>query len=192
MLKLEDLRTIFLLVSFVGALAISSPALAFVLPSRAGERFSELYILGPARIADDYPSSVEANETYRVFLGIGNHMGSSAYYVLRVKLRDRGEEIPIPLAPLYEYYVVLAESESWESPLDFSFNSISFSENRCALESLTIDGVAFSIDKSVLWDSESGGFFSELLFELWIYDAESRGFSYHDRFVGIWLNVTAY
>jgi hypothetical protein len=31
----------------------------------------------------------------------------------------------------------------------------------------------------------------ELLFELWIYNPESAVFSFHNRFVGLWLNMTA-
>jgi len=48
MLSLEDFETIFLAVSLIGVLAITSPALVLVFPSRAGDRFSELYIFGPS------------------------------------------------------------------------------------------------------------------------------------------------
>jgi uncharacterized membrane protein len=63
-------------------------------PSRATERFSELYILGPGKMAEGYASNVRAGETYKIFLRVGNYMGSSAYYALPVKLRSRVEPLP--------------------------------------------------------------------------------------------------
>jgi hypothetical protein len=41
-----------------------------------------------------------------------------------------------------------------------------------------------------MWDSESHGFLFQLFFELWLYDLASQGFQYHNRFVGVWLNMT--
>jgi uncharacterized membrane protein len=63
-LSLEDWGTIFLLTSIAGALIIGSPALALVLPSQAGEKFSELYILCPNRMAEDLPFNVKVGENY--------------------------------------------------------------------------------------------------------------------------------
>lgn len=40
------------------------------------------------------------------------------------------------------------------------------------------------------WDEERKGFYHELFFELWLFDEASGVFQYHNRFVGIWLNVT--
>lgn len=198
MLKLEDCGTIFLFVSFAGALLISWPALAFVFPARAGERFSALYVLGPNRMAEDYPFNVQADEFYRVFLGVENHMGSSAYYVVYVKLRGSDEPLPnstagtpSPLPALYEYRVVLADERAWETTVDFSLRGMSFYGNSCTVETLTIDGSDADVGKVVSWDSENEGFYLELFFELWVYEYESDRFSFHDRFVGIWLNMTA-
>ena len=197
MLKLEDYGTIFLLLSLAGALAISTPALAVVVPTVASEKFSELYILGPNRMAEDYPFNVKANESYNVFLGIGNHIGSSSYYALYVKLRSRDEplpnstvETPSPLPALYEYKVILSEGEVWEKPLSFSFNGLSFNENSCLVETLTINGLKQQVNKLVLWDPENKGYYLELFFELWIYNSETNAFTFHNRFVGIWLNMT--
>lgn len=197
MLNLEDYGTIFILVSLVGVLVFASPALVFVFPSRAGERFSELYVLGPNRMAEGYPSNVVDNETYKVFLGIGNHMGSSAYYILYVKLRNQTEPLPnstagtpSSLPALYEYHVFLGDGRVWETPLSFSLRGFSFYGNSCNVETLNIDGLDLHIDKLVSWDSENVGYYLELFFELWVYDSGSEGVSFHNRFVGIWLNMT--
>jgi hypothetical protein len=197
MLKLEDCETIFILLSLAGALAFSLPALAFVFPTGASERFSELYVLGPNRMAEDYPFNVKADETYEVYLGIANHMGSSTYYALYVKLRNQSQllpnstaEMPSPLPVLYEFRTVLSDGEVWEALLNFSFGSFSISGNSCFLKSLMMNGVTLYLDRTASWDSENKGYYLELFFELWIYDSTAKGFSFHNRFVGIWLNMT--
>jgi len=197
MLTLEDFGTIFLLASFIGGLAVTYPALAFVLPPRTGERFSELYVLGPSRMAEGYPFNVRAGEAYSVYLGVGNHMGSSAYYALYVKLRDQTEPLPnstsglpSPLPPVYEYRFLVRDGGVWERLLEFSFGEITFAADSCFLSGITLNGVEFAVSKEAHWDLENKGFFFELFFELWIYDLEAQSFSFHDRFVGIWLNMT--
>jgi len=197
MLKLEDYQTLFLIASLAGSLVISWPAVGFVLPVRGGERFSELYVLGPGRMAEDYPFNVLEDEEYRVYLGVGNHMGGSAYYLLYVKLRGQTEPLPnstdgtaSPLPALFEYRAVLGEGEVWEEPLDFSFKGLLFSGDGCSVETLSLNGLDVDVGKMVSWDEENRGFYLELFVELWIYDAEVEGFSFHDRFVGIWLNMT--
>ena len=198
MLSLEDWGTIFLLTSIAGALVIGSPALALVLPSQAGEKFSELYILGPNRLAEDLPFNVKAGENYKVYLGIGNHMGSSAYYALYVKLRSQTEPLPnstdgtpSPLSALYEYRILLRDGEVWEAPFNFSLSNFFFSGNSCSIYYFSINGETLNISKTALWDSGNKGYFFELFFELWIYDPQSEVFSFHNRFTGIWLNMTA-
>jgi len=197
MLTLEDFGTVFLLTSFVGALGFASPALAFVLPPRPSERFSELYVLGPNRMAEDYPFNVKGGEAYKVYLGIGNHMGSSAYYVLYVKLRNQTEPLPnsttgnpSPLPALYEFRVLLGDGDVWEAPVSFSFRGLSSYGNGCRVETLGLNGLNLHVGKSASWDSENSGHYLQLFWELWICDPESGGFTFHNRFVGIWLNMT--
>jgi len=196
MLKLEDFKTIFLIVSLVGSLIIASPALAFVLPPRVGEKFSELYILGPNHMAEDYPFNIKTGETYKIYLGVTNHMASSTYYALYVKFRNQNEplpnstnDVPSPLPALYEYRLLLSDSGVWEAPLTLSLDSFDISGNRCFLDSLTINGLTLYVDKTASWDSENNGFFFQIFFELWIYD--TGAFRFHDRFVALWLNMTA-
>jgi len=197
MLRVEDFGTIFMLTSLLGALAISSPALAFVLPSQTRERFSELYVLGPNHMAEDYPFNVKTNKTYKIYIGINNHIGSSAYYELDIKLRNQTEQlpnstisIPSPLPTIYKFQVLLIDNGNWETPLEFSLSGLSFSRNKCRVDWLTVNGVAFHVEKNSSWNSENKGFYLQLFFELWIYDLESSSFTFNNRFVGIWLNMT--
>jgi len=50
--------------------------------------------------------------------------------------------------------------------------------------------VVISMDSSSGWDLENSGFYYQVFFELWLYDTSLQGFQYHNRFVGIWLNMT--
>jgi hypothetical protein len=197
MLSLEDWGTIFLLASIAGALVIGSPALALVLPSQAGEKFSPLYILGPNRMAKDYPFNVKAGENYNVYLGIGNHMGSSAYYALYVKIRSQTEPLPnstdgtpSPLSALYEYRILLRDGEVWEAPFNFSLSNFFFSGNSCSIYYFSINGETLNVSKIALWDSGNKGFFFEVFFELWVYNKTVNDFRYHERFVSLRLNAT--
>jgi len=197
MLKLEDCKVVFAAVGLIGVLLFASPTLGLVLRLPGGEKFSELWVLGPGRMAEDYPFNVGAGVSYLVYVGVGNHMGSSAYYVVYVKFRNQSEplpnataETPSPLPPLYEYRVFLEEGESWEAPLMFSFSGVSFFENRSFIESFRMNDVAFSVNKLALWNGEYYGYYYQVFIELWIYVAEFDGFQFHNRFVGLWLNMT--
>jgi uncharacterized membrane protein len=197
MLKLEDYKVIFASAGLIGILLFASPTLSLVLHLPGGERFSELWILGPGRMAEDYPFNVKADENYMIYVGVGNHMGSSAYYVVHVKFRNQSEPLPnatagtpSPLQTLYEYRVIVQDGGTWEAPLTFSFSNVSFFEDKSLVKYLTINGISYSIDKSALWDSENKGYFYQLFIELWIYNAEFRDFEFHNRFVGLWLNMT--
>jgi hypothetical protein len=197
MLKIEDYNVVFASVGLIGVLLFASPTLGLVLRLPSGEKFSELWVLGPGHMAEDYPFNVKANDSYTVYVGVGNHMGSSAYYVVYVKFRNQSEPLPnatagtpSPLPPLYEYRVFLQDGKTWEAPLTFSFPYVSRFENQCVIEALIINNVTFSIDKSTAWDVNNTGYYYQLFMELWIYDVESEDFVFHNRFVGIWLNMT--
>jgi hypothetical protein len=192
MLKLDDYRLVFASVGLIGILLFASPTLGLVLHLPGSERFSELWILGPGHMAEDYPFNVGADVDYLVYVGVGNHMGCSAYYVVYVKFRNQSEPLPnatsgmpSPLAPLYEYRVFIKDGMAWEAPLTFSLMG-----NRSAVDRLIVNNVAFDVDKTSMWNGENSGYYYQLFLELWIYDAESDEFQYHNRFVGIWLNMT--
>ena len=55
---------------------------------------------------------------------------------------------------------------------------------------LAINDVVFVVNSSAKWDSEYKGFYYQLFFELWIYNVEFQAFEFHNRFVGLWLNMT--
>lgn len=198
LMSLDDVKSLYVLSCFVLCLIILSPTFAVFLFFPSGERFSELWVLGSGHMAEDYPFDVEAGGVYRIYLGIGNRMGDLRYYRVYVKFRNQTEALPdvsngMPsvLDPVFEYRLFLRDSETWEREVLFSFEGVSFEGNVCRVSGLVVGGCALSVDKYVLWDEVNRGFYFQLFFELWLYDASVSDFRYHDRFVGIWLNMTA-
>jgi hypothetical protein len=197
MLKLEECKVIFVCVGLVGILLFALPTLTLVWHLPSGERFSELWILGPNHMVEDYPFDVEAGEVYKVYLGVANHMYGSEYYRVYVKFRNQHEPLPDSingtpsvLEEIFEYRLFLRDGEVWEKEFSFSFDSVSFEGNLCRISNLVVDGCVLNVDKSVVWDGENNGFYCQLFFELWIYNTTLLDFHYHNRFVGFWLNMT--
>lgn len=197
-MNLEEYRVVFMVASLALVLIVTAPTLSIVVPFLRGmERFSELWVLGPNHLAEDYPFNVWVGEQYRVFVGVRNHMGYSAYYTVYVKLRNQTQpflypqnSLPSPLPPLFEFRFLIRDGEKWEAALTVEFLEVSCLENTCLVRRMGINDMVFSVDSPSIWDSENNGFYYELFFELWLYNATSHGFQYHNRFVGIWLNVT--
>ncbi len=192
-----NMKLVYLVICVGLGLIILLPTLVSVVALPSGEKFSELWMLGQNGMAGDYPSNVKENAVYLVYLGVGNHIGSSAYYVLDVKMRSQNEPLPnfttglaSPLPTLYEYRLFVAENASAEVPLTFQVSRVTFFGDRAFVGDLVVNGVSFAVDKTISWDSEKSGYYFQLFMELWIYDFGSDGFSYTNRFVNRWLNVT--
>jgi len=94
------------------------------------------------------------------------------------------------LPPLYEFDMFVRDDEVWEKPLNFTVLEALTANDTMLLKSLRINGFVFQVDGFSLWDDERLGFYYQLFFELWLYNITSSSFQYHNRFVGIWLNMT--
>lgn len=196
-MRLNDYKLIFFAVGLISILLIATPTLGAILRLPNGEKFSELYILGPGHMAEDYPFNVAVGQNYSVYVGVGNYMASSTYYVLYVKFGNQTDLLPnattgtpSPLPHLYEYRFIVRESKSWESPLDFSISGVSFSENMSFVNSLTIDGITFDVNKPAVWDVKGNVFYYQLVFELWIYNPQTDSVEFNNRFVDLRFNLT--
>ena len=196
-MSFDDFKLIYVFTCFGLGLIILSPTLAMVVRFPSGERFSEVWVLGSGRMAEDYPFNVKAHEVYKVYLGVANHIGGLEYYRVYVKFRNQTEPLPDAvngtpsvLDPIFEYRMFLRDSEVWEKEILFSFESVSFEGNSCRVSSLAVDGYVLNVDKSAVWDEENSGFYCQLFFELWIYNAAVSDFQYQNRFVGLRLNMT--
>jgi hypothetical protein len=193
----ENVKLVYVFSCVALCLVILSPTLASVVTFPEGEKFSELWVLGPNRMAEGYPFNVSAGEVYKVYLGVGNHMGDLGYYRVYVKFRNQSEPLPnstagVPssLEPVFEYNVFLRNNETWERDLSFSFEGLSFEGNVNRVSKVLVDGYAVDVDKIAVWDETNNVFYYQLFFELWIYNATVSGFQFHDRWVGFWLNMS--
>ena len=196
--KIEEYRSFFMTGSLILILIAAVPALGlFIRIPDGSEEFSEFWLLGPTREAEGYPFNVTVNELYFVYVGVANRLGRSAYYRVYVKLRNQTQPLPSAsnsspsmLPPLYEFDMFVRDDGVWEKPLNFTALEASAANDTMLLKSLKINGFVFQVDGFSLWDEESSGFYYQLFFELWLYNMTSSSFQYHNRFVGIWLNMT--
>jgi len=202
-LDVRDYQVLFLVVVAVSALLVASPALSRLLVWPRTEFFTELWILGPNHMAEDYPYNVSRDQNYSVFLGIGNRLGHLAYYDIAVKFRNQTqpaptsfgpieERVPSSLPSLFNVSAFVADEQVLELPLTFSLN-YSYSDvlSRIEFYSLTLNNVLLGLtDCTATWDSGRNEFVGNLFFEAWIYNATVGDFQYHERFVSLRLNMT--
>jgi len=196
-MKLEGYKLVFVAVGLIGVLLIATPALAGAIHLPSGEQFSELYLLGPDHMAENYPYNIAVGQNYSVYVDVGNQLGSSAYYVLYVKLGNETDPrpnnnagTPSSLPPLYEYRFSIQDNQTWDSLLTFAVSNALISGNNSQINTLQINGAAFNVDKPSMWDSNNTAFRYQLLFELWIYNDKSNSIEYNDRFVDMILNLS--
>lgn len=197
MWSLDDCRLGFVAAGLVGVLVCSVPAASVFVRLPGGERFSELYVLGPGRMAEDYPFNVSAGVDYLVYLGVVDHLGGAEYYEVYVKFRNASEPLPnatsvepSPLPVLYTYRVLLEDGQAWEGALNFGFDDVVFGENVSLVGKVLVNDAVVGVDKVAAWDSVNNGYYYQFVIELWLYNATERSFGYHNRFVSRWLNMT--
>jgi hypothetical protein len=195
--NLESYRRLFFVIILGVASVVASPVIGEVIPEEGSERFSEFWILGPNHVAEDYPFNVSIGDVYRVFIGVGNHMSNSEYYMVYVKLFNGTDSLSAindfqssSSDPLYEFKFFLDDEKVWEKPLIFGFEDVDFESNVLSVGNIIINDVVFPVHASVLWDSERMGYFFEMFFELWRYDVEHNNFRFDDRLVSLTLNMT--
>jgi len=189
----EQHRGWFIVGSLALMLMVAAPTLAlFVRLPSSSERFSELWLLAPHHKAEDYPFNVKNGAAFTVYVGVGNRLGYSAYYRIDVKFRNQTQLLPnsssstpSPLNSTYEFHLFLEDDKTWETPFVFSFQG-----EPMFISNITINDALFHVNRSSIWNQERKGFYYQLFFELWLYNMTSQGFQYHNRFVGLWLNVT--
>lgn len=125
-----------LVVATVGLL-MASGGLAYHIATtpRTGEHFTELYVLGPDGMADDYPTNLTVNETGEVIMGAINREHEEVNYTLGVGLGYNHEnmtligDIPSDYNITYDrnntYYstsFTLNNDEKWNHTLNFSIS----------------------------------------------------------------------
>jgi hypothetical protein len=202
--NLREYKGLLLVVTAILALLVASPALERLLVYPQTESFTELWLLGPGHMAENFPSNVTSNSNYNIYLGIANHLGSCAYYTVEVKFRNQTQSAPDPvtrtpssLQSLYNVVAFVADEESWELPVTFSVdyayspNAANVLLSKVNVHSISFNGARLNLDGfSATWDPVNHGFFGYLFFELWIYNDATGGVQYHQRSTWLKLNMT--
>ncbi len=106
---LEKTLSVILALSVIGTVA----TLGYVIANpKAGERFSEFYILGPGGKATDYPKELRTNETAEVIVGIINHEQIPVTYRVEVRIDGVKNSETAP--------VMLENEGKWEGRVGFT------------------------------------------------------------------------
>lgn len=199
MRSLDDYRALFIAVGLIGMMLFAAPTLMSFFPSPEAEKFSELRVFDSEHTVENYPFTVKVDDDYLIYVAIENHLRSSAYYTVYVKLRNQTDPLPDTLTgvssalqPLCAYRAVLPDGATYEKAIRFSFDEVLFEANVCTVQRLTINGCSMNPDTTAVWDAENDGFYFQLFFELWLYRPGISDFQFHKRFVGIWLNMTRF
>lgn len=206
-LNLTQYKALFIVVTAVLALLVASPALQRVLVYPRTEFFTELSLLGPGHVAENYPYNITSGETYSVFLGVGNQLGSCAYYQVEVKFRNETQSAPdsfsrtaSSLPSLYNLNVFVADKESLEIHFDFEFDysfqnstRVNFDRLKFSIyDPMNVNGETLNLHGySSDWNPQTNLFYGNLVFELWIYNSTIGSFQYNERYVNLKLNMTS-
>jgi hypothetical protein len=204
-MNLHEYRLTFTVVTGIIMLLVASPALSRVLVYPRTEFFTEMWLLGPSHTAEDYPYNVTRGQNYTVYLGLGNQLGYCAYYVVEVKFRNETQSAPASfgtvenrtpssLPSLFNISAFVADEQNWELQLSFSFDyQVSLDKSQAMFHSLTLNNEVLSLEGLVTtWNATRSVFFGNLVFELWIYNAQATALSYRGRFVDLKFNMTSY
>ena len=86
---------------------LGGTSLFFLARPKVGERFTEFYVLGPARQAEGYPRDVASGEPTALIVGVGNYEHTDVEYTVEVAVSARTEQVA---------RVRLGHGERWEGP----------------------------------------------------------------------------
>jgi uncharacterized membrane protein len=91
-------------------------SLIYVIENPRGEEtFTEFYILGPDRVAEDYPTEYIPGNSGTVVVGVKNHEYRTVDYTMEVRLENHSLSLPEN-----QKYISLDHNESWEEPVTFT------------------------------------------------------------------------
>lgn len=195
---LSHYKTFILVVTVALALLIASPSIQQVLVYPQTETFTEFWMFGPNHDAA-YPGNVTADQNYRIYLDVTNHLGSTTNYNVEIKFRNQTQSGPdsfnhtsSDLPALSSIAMVAADNQTTETALDISFqyHRVNGTTPRLVMDNITVNGFALDASKtSIAYDEAKGGFYGNLFFELYIYNGTTNAFQYHQRYLSLWLRM---
>lgn len=103
--------SIILVLAILGALGVAGYVIA---TPKAGDKFTDFYILGLKEQAADYPKELRVGEEGRVIVGIANHEYETVNYRIEVRINGARNNEVKP--------IVLEHNEKWEEIVSFSLS----------------------------------------------------------------------
>jgi uncharacterized membrane protein len=196
-MKLEQYKLILISIGLIGALLIAASAISGLISSPQSEHFSELYLLGSERMAQGYPRDIVPNQNYTIYFDVVNHVSSSAYYLVYIKLLNVSDPLPdvtsgiaSPAQTLYKNRILISDEHASETPLTFSISDTAEINKQLTIGNLHLNGENISINKAAAWNSTTSEYQYKLLFELFIYNSQSHTAVFNNRFVYLQLNCS--
>jgi uncharacterized membrane protein len=196
---LQQYGYLILIVTIVSALFVASPTIQKITVAPQTVFLTEFSILGPFHNST-YPYNIEANQNFKLYLEVKNHLGSLAYYQIEIKFRNQTQSGPDSLShtssdqsALGEIPFCVADNGTIELPIDVSleFEVDQTNTHMLDVQNIVVNGEALSANATtIVWDPEKQGFYGNLFFELWIFNDSTNAFQYNQRYVSLWLNMT--
>ncbi len=104
----------------IAAIIVSCATLTYVVVKpKAGEKFTEFYLLGPNGTASDYPTNLKVREEGNLIIGIVNQEYENITYRLEINFNG---------SLIHEEQLFLIENEKWE--IRFTFKAMKKGENQ--------------------------------------------------------------
>jgi hypothetical protein len=194
---LSRYRTFILVVTAALALLVASPSIQQLIVYPQSDTLTEFWMFGPNHDAA-YPSNVTQDQTYRIYLDVTNHLSSAAYYNVEIKFRNQTQPAPDSfnrtssnLPALGNIAIAAAENSTSEVQLDISFQyHTDTPTGTLYMENVTVNGFAQDASATTIaWDEAKGGFFGNLVFELYLQNSTTNTFQYHQRYLSLWLKM---
>lgn len=186
-MKLADYKLVFIIVGLIGIPLVASPLLENFIHIKGAEPFSEIYLLGPDNMVENYPFNIISDKNYSIYVGVNNHLGTPSYYLLCLELRNQTD---VESQPLYEYRFIIGDGEKWVRLLNFSLSGSLISSEISQIDEIIINDCKIKLCKPSTFDSDENMFYYQLRFKLYVYDIQSCAFIYDNRYVNLRLNFT--
>ena len=196
-MQLDSYKKFFMAIGLFGILLFASPSIALLINVPTGQPFSEMYLLGPNHTINSLPFDILEGDSHLVYIGVGNELGHSSYYSVYVKLGAENESFPnidlglsSTLPTLYNYNVFLENHATWQAPLTFQLDVLTFENGVSVLSEVSFNKVNYSLNEASAWNSNRTGYYYNLIFELWVYNTTLGISQYSGRFLALRLNMT--
>jgi len=124
-----------LTIALTASVVVAGGTLVYlVLTPRAGETFTEFYILGPGGKASGYPTALNVSQPGTVILGVANQESASVKYTIRVDLigvlmvynatSGFNETVEVNRTTWSTFNVTLADGKNWTQPYTFRIDYV--------------------------------------------------------------------